>query len=69
MPKEKSVKANADERVKKIREALQDRTLSRVSEVTGLHVNTIRNIAKVSDQSFSISTVNKLYAYLFPAGA
>lgn len=67
MTKKTSVKADVEAKVAKIRDALQDRTLSKVSEATGLHVNTIRNIAKDSDKSFSISTVDTLFAYLFPA--
>lgn len=49
----------------RIREALRDRVHSKVAEATGLHVNTVRNIAKDSGQKFSLSTIEKLEKYLF----
>ena len=53
------------EQVARVREALKDRVHSKVAEATGLHVNTVRNIAKNSGQKFSLSTIEKLEKYLF----
>lgn len=58
-----------DAQLLRIREALKDRMLTKVAEATGLHVNTVRNIAKKPDQSFSLSTIKKLADYLFPSEA
>ena len=69
MAKKTTVQADVEARVVKIRDALRDRTLSKVADATGLHVNTIRSIAKNSGQTFAVSTVDKLFSYLFPAGA
>lgn len=55
-----------DDQVLRIREALKDRMLTKVAEATELHVNTIRNIVKRPEKSFSLSTIKKLSAYLFP---
>jgi len=54
-----------DAEMARIRVALKDRVLTKVAEATGLHVNTIRNIAKREHQSFSLSTIKKLSDYLF----
>jgi hypothetical protein len=53
------------EQVARVREALRDRVHSKVAEATGLHVNTVRNVAKHSGQRFSLSTIEKLEKYLF----
>ena len=53
------------DQIARVREALKDRVHSKVAEATGLHVNTVRNIAKNSDQRFSLSTIEKLEKYLF----
>ena len=58
-----------DAQLARIRGALKDRILTKVAEATGLHVNTIRNIAKNEEQSFSLSTIKKLSSYLFPSEA
>ncbi len=65
MPKNTSVQSDLEGRIEKIRAALKDRTLSKVAEATNLHVNTIRSIAKKSDKTFSVTTVDTLYNYLF----
>jgi hypothetical protein len=39
--------------------------LAIVAEKTGLHPNTIRNIAKGGNQSFSLATIEKLEKHLF----
>jgi hypothetical protein len=56
-----------DEQVSRIRDALKDRMLTKVAEATGLHVNTVRNIVRRPEKSFSLSTIKKLSAYLFPS--
>jgi hypothetical protein len=58
-----------DEQVSRIRDALKDRMLTKVADATGLHVNTVRNIVKRPEKSFSLSTIKKLSAYLFPSKA
>ncbi len=58
-----------DAQLARIRVALKDRVLTKVADATGLHVNTIRSIAKNEEQSFSLSTIKKLSAYLFPSEA
>ena len=67
MTKNTSVQDDISARTAKIRAALSDRTFSKVAEATGLHVNTIRNIAKNEGQVFSVKTVDTLFNYLFPA--
>ncbi len=69
MPKSTSVQADIKARSAKIREALKDRTYSKVAAATGLHINTVRNIATNADQTFAVSTVDLLFKYLFPAKA
>lgn len=54
-----------DEQVARIRDALKDRMSTKVAEATGLHVNTVRNIVRRPEKSFSLSTIKKLSAYLF----
>ena len=50
--------------LQQIREALKDRRLSVVSEATGLHYNTLRQLRDDEDHSPSYDTVRKLNEYL-----
>lgn len=65
MSKVTSIRNAIAEQVARVREALKDRVHSKVAEATGLHVNTVRNIAKNNGQKFSLSTIEKLEKYLF----
>jgi hypothetical protein len=65
MSKITSIRAAITGQVARVRIALKDRVHSKVAEATGLHVNTVRNFAKDSDQRFSLSTNEKLEKYLF----
>lgn len=65
MSKVTSIREAISEQIARVREALQDRVHSKVAESTGLHVNTVRNVAKNNGQKFSLSTIEKLEAYLF----
>lgn len=47
-----------------IKQALEDRRLSIVSEATGLHYNTLKNIRDGKNGNPSIKTLNKISAYL-----
>ena len=49
-----------------VRDALKDRVHSKVAEATGLHVNTVRNVAKNTTQRFSLATIEKLEQYILP---
>jgi len=49
----------------RIRLALADRTLSKVAQATGLHENTVRNIAKAHGSTPTVETIAKLSQYLF----
>jgi hypothetical protein len=69
VPEVDKINKTIDEQVSRIRDALKDRMLTKVAEATGLHVNTIRNIVKRPQKSFSLSTIRKLSAYLFPGKA
>lgn len=69
MPEVDKINKTIDEQVSRIRDALKDRMLTKVAEATGLHVNTIRNIVKRPQKSFSLSTIRKLSAYLFTGKA
>jgi hypothetical protein len=60
------------DQVERIRTALNELAqievkspLTIVAENTGLHPNTIRNIAKNNGQQFSLATIEKLEKYLF----
>jgi hypothetical protein len=66
------IKTAIADQVGRIRTALNERAknvpkspLAVVAEETGLHPNTIRNIAKGNGQSFSLATIEKLETYLF----
>jgi uncharacterized alkaline shock family protein YloU len=65
MTKVTNIREAIADQIARVREALQDRVHSKVAEATGLHVNTVRNIAKSSDQKFSLTTIEKLEKYLF----
>jgi hypothetical protein len=65
MSKVTSIRDAISEQVARVRDALKDRVHSKVAEATGLHVNTVRNIAKKSNQKFSLTTIEKLEKYLF----
>jgi DNA-binding Xre family transcriptional regulator len=47
-----------------IKQALEDRRLNIVSEATGLHYNTLKNIRDGKNENPSIKTLNKISAYL-----
>lgn len=53
----------------RIRLALADRTLSKVAQATGLHENTVRNIAKGHGSTPTVETISKLSQYLFAQSA
>lgn len=54
-----------DVQLGRIRTALDDRNLVKVAEATGLHENTVRNIAKGRGEAPSLATIEKLGNYLF----
>jgi transcriptional regulator with XRE-family HTH domain len=54
-----------DEQLARIRTALDDRNLSKVATATGLHENTVRNIAKGRGEAPSLATIEKIGNYLF----
>lgn len=54
-----------DEQLARIRAALDDRNLSKVATATGLHENTVRNIAKGRGEAPSLATIEKIGNYLF----
>jgi len=60
-----AIKAAYEEQLKRIRAALDDRNLSKVAAATGLHENTVRNVAKGSGGMPTIATIEKLANYLF----
>lgn len=59
------VRKALEEQMSRIRKALEDRNLSKVAEATGLHENTVRNIAKGRGEMPTLSTIEKLGDYLF----
>ena len=52
-----------------IRTALADRNLTKVAQSTGLHENTVRNIAKGRGGIPLLATIDKLSQYLFAQNA
>lgn len=58
-----------DDELARIRSALTDRTLSKVAQATGLHENTVRNIAKGHGSTPTVETIEKLSQYLFAQSA
>lgn len=65
MSKVTSIREEIATQVDRIRDALKDRVHSKVAEATGLHVNTVRNMANNNGQRFSLVTIEKLEKYLF----
>ena len=65
MVKVTTIRRDIAGQVAKIRAALKDRMFSRVAEATGLHVNTVRKLAKEQSSNFSLNTIEKLERYLF----
>ncbi len=65
MSKVTNIREAISSQIARVREALKDRVHSKVAEATGLHVNTVRNVAKNSNQNFSLTTIAKLEKYLF----
>jgi hypothetical protein len=66
MAKVTTIRKDIAAQISRIRDALRDRMHSKVAEAAGLHVNTVRNIAKAgSDSRFSLTTIEKLENYLF----
>lgn len=59
------VRKTLEEQLARIRKALEDRNLSKVAEATGLHENTVRNIAKGRGEMPTLATIEKLGDYLF----
>lgn len=49
-----------------IRDALQDRKLSKVAEATGLHYNTVRDVCSNPDSNPTKKTLEALSQYLEP---
>jgi hypothetical protein len=58
-----------DVELSRIRIALADRNLSKVATSTGLHENTVRNIAKGRGGIPLLATIDKLSQYLFAQNA
>lgn len=63
MSKVTSIRNDIETQVERIREKLKDRVYSKVAEATGLHVNTVRNMAHNNGQKFSLLTIEKLEKY------
>lgn len=59
------IKAAIESQLERIRIALDDRNLSKVAAATGLHENTVRNIAKRKGGTPTLATIEKLANYLF----
>jgi transcriptional regulator with XRE-family HTH domain len=59
------IKATFEQQLERIRSALDDRMLSKVASSTGLHENTVRNIAKGRGEMPTLATIEKLGNYLF----
>lgn len=60
-----AVREELDRQLERIRKALEDRNLMKVAEATGLHENTVRNIAKGREETPTLATLEKLGNYLF----
>jgi DNA-binding phage protein len=58
-----------NEELARIRDALSDRNLAKVAQTTGLHENTVRNIAKARGGMPTTETIEKLSQYLFAQNA
>jgi transcriptional regulator with XRE-family HTH domain len=59
------IRSTIESQLERIRTALDDRNLSKVAAATGLHENTVRNIAKRKGGTPTIATIDKLATYLF----
>lgn len=59
------IRNTMDEQLARIRAALDDRNLSKVAHATGLHENTVRNIAKGRGDMPALVTIEKIGNYLF----
>lgn len=59
------IKAAMDEQLGRIRVALEKANLSHVARETGLHENTVRNIAKGRGETPTLATIEKLGDFLF----
>jgi transcriptional regulator with XRE-family HTH domain len=59
------IRATIENQLERIRMALDDRNLSKVAAATGLHENTVRNIAKGKGGMPTLVTIEKLADYLF----
>lgn len=65
MVKVTTIRKDIAGQVARIRAALKDRMHSKVAEAAGLHVNTVRKLAKEDGSRFSLATIEKLEKYLF----
>lgn len=59
------IRAALEEQLSRIRVALQHANLSQIARATGLHENTVRNIAKGRGEMPTLATIEKLGNYLF----
>ncbi len=59
------IRAALDEQLSRIRVALEKANLSQAARETGLHENTVRNIAKGRGEMPTLATIEKLGNYLF----
>lgn len=59
------IRNTMEEQLARIRAALDDRNLSKVASATGLHENTVRNIAKGRGDMPALVTIEKIGNYLF----
>jgi transcriptional regulator with XRE-family HTH domain len=59
------IRQTMEEQLARIRTALDDRNLSKVAAATGLHENTVRNIARGRGEAPSLATIEKIGNYLF----
>ncbi len=59
------IKAAIEKQLVRIRKALDDRNLAKVAAATGLHENTVRNIARGKGGMPTLATIEKLADYLF----
>ncbi len=60
-----AIREAVDAQLERIRAALSDRNLAKVAFATGLHENTVRNIANGRGDMPTLATIEKLGDYLF----
>jgi transcriptional regulator with XRE-family HTH domain len=60
-----AIRETVEAQLERIRSALGDRNLSKVAAATGLHENTVRNIANGRGEMPTLATIEKLGDYLF----